>query len=384
MNPIMKLIVFICLFISFNAHSWTQDSVSLFNESNNKYLHLENPGMVTLWGGVRRLLKDETTKGELKTYKSSLYLENEFTYYLFQSQENSKLTVFFPGVFGEVDGVISPSVISLIEKQPTDVLVIPNFLSLNYIKSFPKYKDFNFDLDFKISVALIKKILSTKDYSKLNFVAESLGTMVAAGSLKEISHVYAGEINSFLMWPPINIKDAINNFDLGIKRTLKDYNQCGIFINSLKIFKNFIWDEIPQNMDLDFIKCMNSYMYHFAFVRPIKNNFKEYAKITKRKFKVLPDDFYSFLESYNPKFAQMIQENPKVLSLSHWLQQRNFKNTKINIVSSQNDFLNKDLNWDSVLNDAKINSQDFYLFQWGSHSGPLGLDIWEEVFKNEL
>lgn len=378
----LKKFLFILIYYSVSAFGFSPKTINLFESSTKDYSHLKNPGLVTFWGGIRRTLMNESTKGNLLKYKNQKYIEAEFTYYQYQTAKNKTLTVFFPGVFGEVDGLITPGMINLLEGFSTDVLVIPNFLALNYIESKPKYKKFNENLDLIIALDILNKVLKEKDYQKLNITAESLGTMVAAGVIKDIE--FSNKIDGLLMWPPLEIKTAIDNFDNGIENTLTTYNECGVIFNSLKIIKYFIWDEIPKGMDLEFISCMNSYMYHFAFVKPIQKNFKKYAQISHKSFKELPKNFHSFFKSYNPSYYDQIIKKPNSFKLSYWLKERELKNTRIQVITSSNDFLNRGLDWNLFLKEAKITEKNLYIFKWGSHSGPLGINIWKEVFNNEL
>jgi hypothetical protein len=375
-----------------NVHaSWSPSTINLFKSKSKQYIHLQNAGFTSLWGGVKRRFSNSDQKGErLEVDLGENFKTKKLEVYFFEGKKKGPLNVFFPGVFGSVDGALAPAMINLLEKFPGHVLVIPNFLSVTYIKSDPIYTQSPEQLDITVAQEIINSIILKIPDEKLqgiNLFAESLGSFVAAAVLSRISNnkkLIKHPMKITLMWPPSNLSLSLKNFDVGISKSLKKYESCGFVTNAVKVGYYFLYQDIPKDMSKEFIECMESYMYHFAFVESIENSFEAYMDTKKIKDEKLPKDFKTFFSSYNKAFADLIKNNAPELKIKYWLKRRNFENTEVRIITSQNDFINTGVDWNKVIEESYLGKNNIIILPWGGHSGGLAMPIWEEVFGKEI
>lgn len=385
-------ITLIVIFFNSNAlASWSPSTINLFKSQSKNYIHLKNAGFTTFWGGVKRRFSESGEKGE----KIEIPLENQFKtkkleVYFYEGKKKGPLNIFFPGIFGSINGALAPAMINLLEKFEGHVLVIPNFLSKTYIKADPIYESSPEQLDIKIAEDIIKSIILKIPSEKLkgiNLFAESLGSFVAAGVLSKISNDKKLKVHPMkvtLMWPPSNLSLSLKNFDGGISKTLKIYENCSFIPNAIKVGYYFLYQDIPKGMSKSFIDCMESYMYHFAFVESIENSFEAFKETKKIEDEELPKNFNTFFNNYNKSFAELIKNNAPELKIKYWLKKRNFENTEVRIITSQDDFINTGVDWNKTIEESYLGNNNIIILPWGGHSGGLAMPIWKEVFRKEI
>jgi hypothetical protein len=387
----MAISIILILMYSNVYASWSASTINLFKSKSKEYIHLQNAGFTSLWGGVKRKFSKSSVKGEtIEILLGDKFESKKLEVYLFEAKERGPLNILFPGVFGSIDGSLTPSIINLIEKFEGHVLVIPNFLSKAYIESGPIYKESPEKFDVNVAVEIINSTVLKIPKEKLqgmNLFAESLGSFVGAAVLSRISNdkkLKKHLMKLTLMWPPANISHSLQNFDAGISRTLETYKKCGFVSNALKVGYHFLFQNIPKNTSVEFVECMESYMYHYVFVKSIKTSFSAYLETKKLEDEKEPNDFKSFFDMYNKSFADLIRNNAPELKIKYWLKRRNFENTEIRIVTSQNDFINIGIDWNKEIEESYLGKNNIILLPWGGHSGALAMPIWEEVFRKEI
>ena len=188
------------------------------------------------------------------------------------------------------------------------------------------------------------------------------------------------------------------------------------FLTFFKIYKNYkfwmtgnkSWDLIKwnangyvlisehalQNYFNDKTLTKNSKAFDYGGVRgarcfvaehPVPTS--ELKKFSFKKFnKKYPDlkNFKTFFSSYNKAFADLIKNNAPELKIKYWLKRRNFENTEVRIITSQNDFINSGVDWNKVIEESYLGKNNIIILPWGGHSGGLAMPIWEEVFGKEI
>lgn len=389
---IKTVILFVVCNITVAHANWSAESITTLKSKSSEYIHLQNSGLTSLWGGVKRKFSNTPQMGSrIQVDITEKFKKKKLEVYLNKSPDKGPLNIFFPGVFGSLDGALVPSMVSLLESFPGHVLVIPNFLSVPYVEAGPIYSESPEEFDIEVAAQIIEKIIlkiEDENFTGINLFAESLGSFVAAGVLSKMSNnkkYYNKDLNLTLMWPPANLSLSLKNFDAGISRTKKKYDECGFIENAIKLGYHFLYQDIPMNMSKNFILCMESYMYHFTFVSSIQKTFDAFVKTNKIKNKkIKPSNFDGFFAGYNKSFSKMIKEGAEPLKITYWLKKRNFENTNVRIITSQNDFINIGVNWGKVIEEAYLGKSNLIILPWGGHSGGLAMPVWKEVFKKEF
>jgi hypothetical protein len=387
--------LFTVLFFLFSVNDstaqWSQDAKQLLLASAQENYVEGPPGYVSLWGGIRRKWEGGRLKGELREYfVDNLMTKGKVEVYFYEEQVKAPLTIIFPGIFGKSkDDDLVKNLIGILEAYPTHLAVIPNFLSTEYIEAGPIYQDDVVKTDIHVASLLVQKILKSisQDVSEINFVAESLGTFVATASLVELQkHELFKNIkfNLILMWPPLQLKKVLENFDNNIMATKKTFDECQFWYRYPLAFYHFIWHKKPMTPSVDFIKCMDSYLYHGVFGEGIRKSMKAHHETHKLNQEVNPKNFAEFFKSYNLDFYKMLSNGDERLNLNYWLSKRNQTQTNVKIVSSRDDFLNEGLDWNEFLRSAYLGEENLILLPWGAHSAGLALPVWPLVFKKEL
>jgi hypothetical protein len=343
-----KLIILLVIIIS-NAHAkWSSNSIELLHKQLPKLENLESSGFVTLWGGVKRHLMDTSTKGDTEEYEvGELSKSGELEVYTHTLEEKAPLTIFFPGIFGAYDGFVTTSTVVSIEKNKTHMMVIPNFLNPDYIEQGPKYKDDPSAIDIQIAKKIIKSYLQKhqKKITKVHLVGESLGSYVAAGMIPEfqkdpVLSKYSYDI--MLAWPPMDLRYARKNIDDNISKNQKLWDDCYLALLLPRFVYHFLIQETPEDMPKHFHACMNAYMFNGVFVNSSKKAYDAYVDANDVEDEKEIKGLGSLFKNYNQHMQKMLDNNDPRTQLGYWLKQRH-KDTKVRIISSENDFVNDGL-----------------------------------------
>lgn len=376
----MKFFFLLSIFYSSTVlSSWSPETRSLIEKESQKYKVSKLPGYTSLWGGIRRRFSSRDQKGERIKIKLSGLAEKELEIYYYKNPNSSKLHIFFPGVFGSLQSEITNSMIYNLEATGHSVLVIPNFFSIEYLKSKPIYGKKSFITDTLIPLKIIDRF--KKNYQGFYLYGESLGSFIGASTLARLSKRddFRNKFMSLtLLWPPLEIQNALENFDKNILKSKPMYEKCSLVLNFIKTVYYFSKEFYPQDVDRNFLECMDAFLYHSTFVKAMQSSFEE---IKGSKDETNVGTFFEYLKRTRSDLYNDVKLNENHTRLMYWLNKRNKKNTEIRIISSQNDFLNLDLDWNVFLKDIEGTSDQLILLPWGSHSGPLGMPIWADVFK---
>jgi hypothetical protein len=349
------------------------------------------PGYVSLWGGIKRKWNGGNLKGELRDYYvKSFFKKGELPIYFYEQDKPAALSIFFPGIFGQHDGDLGPKMIDLLENKGSHVAVIPNFLSENYIKSEPVYLSDVTKTDIGAAAQVVHKVflsIKPEKVKRINLIGESLGSIVASGVLAEINKRKLFEnlkVNIVLFWPPVQLKKALTNFDSRFKDSAQTYKECSFWYRYPKVFYHFVIQDTPKGTSDDFVKCIDSYLYHGVFKKGIEKSITNVWEVKGIKNESLPQNFLEFFKQFNPNFYKMVQENDPKLDLSYWLRQRRQSQTTVRIVSSKDDFINDGIDWDLFLEKSYLSKDNLILLDWGAHSAGLAMDIWDNVLYSEI
>jgi hypothetical protein len=386
------LIVLFCLALNSSAIAqWKQEVRDQILASAKENFVEGPPGYVSLWGGIRRKWEGGSPKGEMREYfVDKLMKKEKLDIYFHQAQKQAPLTIVFPGIFGTIKNKdLTINLVSQLERNETHVAVIPNFLSTEYIEAGPIYEDDVAKTDIQIASLLVEKILKSIPHEvlEINFVAESLGTFVATASLVELQkrELFRNlKFNLILMWPPMQLKKVLQNFDRNIMATKNIFDECQFWYRYPLAFYHFIWHKKPMTPSDDFVKCMDSYLYHGVFGEGIRKSIIAHTETNKIKLEMYPKNFADFFQSYNQHFYKMLSDGDERLNLNYWLSKRNQTQTNVKIVTSVDDFLNEGLQWNEFLPSAYLEEKNLIILPWGAHSAGLALPVWPLVFKKEL
>lgn len=387
----MKILLLLLFSLNSQAY-WSTDSRKLIDNASKSHRFEGPAGYVSLWGGTKRKWSGGSNNGEVRNYYAKKYFKDEtLPIYFFSPQKKAPLTIFFPGIFGEYDGDLTPSIIKLLEKnQNSHVAVIPNFLSETYIKAQPIYKERVEKTDIYAAATIIRKIyrsIPPEQISHINLIAESLGSFVATSVLSVIdkSPIFLGKkINLLLMWPPLELPKVQANFDKKLIDTQKTYRECSFWYRLPQYFYHFILQDKPKNTSAEFVKCIDSYLYHGVFAKGIRKSLETKEEVSGVEIKEMPFTFKEYFKLYNKDFYDLIDKEDEKLKLDFWLKRRALAKSNIKIISSKDDFLNTGLDWKSFLDRSYLSENDLILLDWGGHSGGLALPVWDKVFQNEL
>ena len=388
-----KLFPFILIF-SFIVHSlahavWSENVRKEIESTAKAHFVQGPPGYVALWGGIKRSWKGGDLNGEVKKIALPGLMKKNLPVYFYPREEKAPLSIFFPGIFGHYDGQLSPNLVSMWERKKSHTAVIPNLFSKDYIMAQPIYKEDVTQTDIAVAVEVFKDLYRPlKDkITHVNLVAESLGSFVASATLTELQKMSEFKhlhFNLVLLWPPLELQKVLNNFDQEIKASLPVYKNCSFWYRYPIVFYHFYLQDRPKGIDSDLVTCMDSYLYHGVFGEGIKKSIKAYGEVIEKEIDPLPATFNDYFQIYNKDFYSMIVGGDKKLKLQYWLSQVDMKRSSLRIISSQDDFINKGLDWNKLLKDINLTEKNLILLSWGSHSGGMALPIWESVFAQEI
>lgn len=336
---------------------------------SNQYQHsLNDHAFATFWGGIRRGLYWHHNRGEMIDLLPDLFKET-LPVYIQSDGKQKDLWIFYPGVFGKPDGRINPSVIDVLEEKDVHVAVIPNIIAPTYLVARP-IPSRNLEAEKRnqenILKAVIKKIGSSK-IKRINIVAESLGSFQA---LTALANNELGYHSLTLLWPPLYLDRSLVRFDQLIEQEKRKLETCTLWWKWPKILYQTKWSD-TSNLDLEDKTCLGAWVLGSAFVDAIKETSKAYLN-AKSKDEKVPDTFSGFMKTVLPEFSPLIDSQDNRLSMA-FLLKRLKKNNNIRIFSSIDDFLNVPEEWEELKKEHP-EIQDIYLFPWGGHSGPLGIE----------
>ncbi len=374
-----KVLFLLIAFYSSAEASWSSQSRDLILKETSHLKSFGNAGYISYWGGIRRSFGNRDIKGSILPVEIPKLFKEKLDIYYFEDKQSDRLNVFFPGVFGPVENGITKRMINILENLEGSLLVIPNFFSAPYIKSSPIYKENSLLTDMEVPILLINKYV--KERKEVHLYAESLGSYIGSSTLARLSNSTEYATTKFsltLLFPPIEIHNALVHFDENIIRTKPVRENCNIFFNAIKTAYIFVKDFYPKTLKKDYVDCMESFFYHEAFVKSINGSYEESPSYDdSRKI----ETFFEYLKETRPSLYKNVKARHPETTLSYWLNKRNKKNSEIRILSAEDDFLNKSLSWDIFLKSVNLSSDSLILLPTGGHSGALGMPIWPKALQ---
>jgi hypothetical protein len=388
----MKALGLILLFFfNFPTYAqWNPKSVELIHSESKKYNNFKDPATSTLWGGIRRFWGIYPLQGKTVEFETKRFKTGKLPVYLRKLDKKAPMLIFMPGIFGQHDGQVSPKLIQDMENYDAHIFVPPNFLSKNYINNSPLYGDDPSSLDIEIVLEVIDeaiKRIGQENISKVHFIGESLGTVVASGAYAEDSMrknpiLKNGTLT--LLWPSVNLRNSMLSFDKRIDGSVEMHQKCYYFFQMPGLLYHFIMQETPQGMNKDFQNCMGSFLYHETFMKAANKSFEAFKEHQNKMVSVIPKNFSEFFKYYQPKFYEMLDNNDTKLNLSYWLKKGKKNNPiPIRIISSNNDFINDGIDWNKFQKGIGAEDNQIILLEWGSHCAPLALNVWKDIFQLE-
>lgn len=331
-----------------------------------------NPSFATFWGGFRRGVRITQNKGEMVDFKLHGF-KKELPVYLKHNNQKKDLVIFFPGVFGKPNGRISPHVIEEIETRDVHVAVLPNLLAPTYLSAKPTTLGDPISQESDNQRKVVNEILKRIDFKyikKVHIVAESLGCLQALSALNNPGT--QSKITSLtLLWPPLFLNRSIKRFDDLIARSLSMQEACSFWWKWPQIIYRTNGQELPNGINDEDKKCFGAWVIGSGFVGSIKETAKDVAKFSNDQ---LPNTFTGFIAKVIPEIMGALNVGDERLSTEFLL--RPYLNTpiKIRLASSSDDFLNDPVEWKKFKEQRPELNSKIYLFSWGGHSGPIGME----------
>lgn len=375
-------LLFILLF-AFNIHAWSPAFTQKWSKTNSLYSQkMAGAEFATFWGGLRRAIYWSHHKGKIIHLKPKNF-ELEIPIYLSFSNQKKDLVFFYPGVFGLADGEVTPVIIDVIEKKNLHLAVIPNITSSQYQLAIQKNALDPFQQEGINQLNIFEKIIESvgrENIAKIHIIGESLGSFQVMTAVTENSFK-SHEISSItLMWPPLILDQAIKRFDQLISKSLSHLDRCSFWWK----WPSIIWEtKFNQLPDLSYENktCLGSLIIGGVFVRAIKKNAQEILK----RDQSIPSNFSDFTSVIMPETGKLLSKKDERLSLFYQLKKIPSFHSKLFFISSRDDFLNDKSDWELMLLSFPHLEQNIFLFDWGGHSGPVGLEgLFESILNERL
>jgi hypothetical protein len=199
---------------------------------------------------------------------------------------------------------------------------------------------------------------------KVHVLAESLGTFQAL----QVDHKFH---TLKLLAPPLYLDRSIKRFDQIISNQSKVFRNCTIWWKWPYVAYKIKSALPPLDLSEKDKTCFGSWVIADGFVKSIQITA---SNISSKKIKVLPENFSQFVEIVLPSFAASLKKQDERLSLNYLLKRSKTPQESIRIISSKDDFLNDLSEWDELKRKHPELEKNIFLFSWGGHSGPIGLD----------
>jgi hypothetical protein len=370
----MFIFFFIFFFLN-TVFAWTPEILNQWEGTTSSHKSfIDSPVFATFWGGLRRGVHWDHPKGKMVSIQPPGFSKT-ISVYIQSNKEKRDLVIFYPGVFGQSDHGISPHVIDEFEKNNIHVVVIPNFLAAPYLVARPSWNGKPLEEERTnqglIFLEVLKKI-DIQNIKNIHIIGESLGSFQALNVMnvkyKHIIHKLT------LLWPPLDLKKAIERFDTIILKSLPKFESCTYWWRWPWIIKEVKFKNVPNGLSSNDKDCLGAWIISSIFVNSIQKTYKDVASEKFQNLSFIPKTFSQFIELTVPEISFILTKSDKKFSIDSLL--RSLKNDKlqIRILSSKDDFLNLREEWSELIkHHPKLNS-NIYLFDWGGHSGPMGLN----------
>ncbi len=385
-NPMKnQILILLSLFLLFPRAQaqWADQARTLFDKDLPEQIKTYPDALMTFWGGFRRYLHWPQARGEIVEKASSLFKSQRFSFYFFaHPNPKAPLYIFMPGIYGQPHKGITQNFIDTLEALEGSVIVVPNLLAQEYIQANPTYiKDV-----VESEVAVMQEVLDfalTKlppQPRSIHLIAESLGSGLAVAWVAEDQRTKKQISDLLLLWPPMNLFSAMKNFDNLIDSYRKF--ECTTIGNLLTISQKFLFTIYPEHLTQTEQECMGQVMLVDGFLKATQKSLASYKETDPKLASLpIPTGFEHFFQNYRPEVWKLISSKDPRLSLAYSV--RKFAPLlPVKIITSQNDFLNKGLEWRDFAQETGLKlGQDILVLDWGGHSGSIGSPQFSEVLK---
>lgn len=363
---------------------WAQKSRVLLSSGLPETVKTYPEALISFWGGFRRFVHWARNKGKILEVESQLFKSSRFPLYLYVHPDpKAPLYIFMPGIYGQPHKGITQNTIDQLEQLQGSVMVVPNILSTSYIEANPLYK-----VDVVTSeVAVMEEALTyalshlSSDKRPIHLIAESLGSSVAVAWVAKDQAQSRRLTDLLLLWPPLNLYSAMKNFDTLID-SYRSY-ECSTIGNLVTLSSQFLFTTYPEKLSVDEQYCMGQVMLVDGFLKSTKKSLESYQKTNPQLVQLpTPTGFEHFFKHYRPEVWKLLSTKDEKLILSYWVKQFS-KKLPVKVITSENDFLNRDLKWSEFSEQTQLKlDEDILILDWGGHSGSFGSPKFLDVLKN--
>lgn len=369
--------------------SWNAPAMAKIKAINENYKHLRSGDMLTAWGGWKRMnLVPPSLKGKFLTFKTPETKTGHVKAYLHVHPGTRPVPffIYFPGIFGDLGDKITDDFVSKLESIDAHVLVIPNFLSDNWVRFGPLYDRHPAKTEILLISAIwkeVSKLIPLNHMTGMHIIGESLGSLLATAfsAQAELSQHHPSTLT--LLWPPAKLDLAMENLDVYLENSHK--NTCSDFLAFPLFMGYFLIPETPAGISEDHAKCLGAWGAQKGFVKNLDKITDTLVQLSAgRPFR--SKNFRHFFENMYKPLWKIIEEKDESLDLSFWLKTIKDKKPNVNlrILTSYDDFLNKGLSLPEVIRRAGYGQDSIFVFDWGGHGGPIGTKEFVEILYAEF
>ena len=365
----MKSMLLFLLFVPYFSFSVSVDLVNAIEESQ-----ISDEFLFSVHGVMRGNLRKKKELRYLKKYKikneeivfRNNKTESEYTVKLLSPRKNTnQLTIILPGVFGGQGGRNMTNLAELIASRGSHTVLFDS----SFTQSYYRYSH-NYGSDI---IRYVKEILkmtnAIEKYKKRSFDISIIGFSFGAFSAPVLSYYIKKFLNKdvkkiLLISPPFDVQSSSKDLDTLITQMFSsNETYCNTYkrnlYNAYHVYKT--QKNLPHiKYNQEFTKCAK-----FLFTSTFYRNMKKYLKrINKKNIIGYPLSFVKLYKKTVPKNLVDLYEREGLTKLSYWLDQPLIKRTKLFVISSIDDPINR-----SFFKMNKFPIDNYQFFEKGGHGG---------------
>lgn len=380
-------VTFFLLTLTFSARAqWSASLRDKVLSLNKTYTTLDHTGLATFWGGWKRTFRLNFNDGETISWETPLFRQGQLPLYFSAQTQAAPLVVLMPGIFGTTNAGLTPMLIDRVEKARAHVLVVPNLVSTQYVHAYPLYGGDIVQNEVQVLESALEFALSKlgQRVSSVHVIAESLGTMPASAWAAWDATHRKRIATLTLLYPPLDLSAAMDNFDSVIKDLSPALAQCSQSELLWAMLTEFVVQDVPDaDLSLQLKRCFAARVVVKAFLESAQKSYLAHAVALRDTSAYTVASFRDFFSRYRPELWAMIEKRDERLRLATWIKAlRKTSNLPVRILTSRDDFLNLGQSWAAFLNETQVSNDHVLILDWGGHSGPLGADEMDELYKD--
>ncbi len=380
------MIIFVIFTLVFNAYAnWPHEMKTELNAKSMEAKEIQDSISATFWGGFKRYLHWSKNRGTILDLESKFFKSKKIKIYFSKADKKlDSLVVFMPGIYGQPTRGLTPHFIDLFESMGVSVLVVPNIFSPLYIESYPLYGENPTMTEIGVmNEALDYALKNLPQVKRVHVVAESLGAAIGAAWVGDDRENKKRIYDLTLLWPPRSLSRAMKNFDKVFK--LYENSTCSVVRKLYVMSSEFLLNSFPNSLDKEDQVCVGEILLQDGFLKIMEKSFKTHLSSSGTESDFLPHNFETFFKGYRQELWKLINESDPKLDLSYWMKKiRQDKAFKVRMITSSNDFINHNEDWDQFKVDHSFSEENFILLNWGGHSGPMAIPEFQNYLKKAL